>query len=318
MKIKVITSVISTQSIIELISFSYDIDKIINCTLLQATIHDTYLIETFSKKYIFKIFKHDYVTKSEINFEIEFVNYLKSMQLNVSNYIQKLDNKYILLINTPEGIRYATLTIYNNGKELEYKNNKDAFLYGLNVGKLHKISKSFKPLEQRKEIDINKMFFKSITRIKLFLNNTKYLTFFENFENILKNKIKYIDFYNLKTTFCHGDLHGGNVNKYLNKINFYDFDFCGYGFISYDISVFRWGCMIGNRNYLWKDFIKGYRTEETLNEVDLENSLVFVAIRDLWVMSLYLNRVETMGKLFINNLYIENRIKFLKNIEEML
>ena len=138
------------------------------------------------------------------------------------------------------------------------------------------------------------------------------------FEKVLINKMKQINFNNFKTVVCHGDLHGGNVNKHLNDINFFDFDFCGYGFVSYDISVFRWGCMIGNRNHLWKEFIKGYKTIQIINDIDLENSLLFVAIRDLWIMNLYLSRIETMGKLFISDLYIENRIKFLKNIEERL
>jgi len=208
MRLKITTSIISTESIKDLIVTSYHTDRIESCELLQSTIHDIYLIKTSTNKYIFKVFKQNSKTKIEINFEIEFVNYLKSMQLDVSNYIKKSDGNYIVLIDTPEGLRYAILTIYSDGQELQYKNNTDAFDYGLNVGKLHKIGKGFKPLNSKKEIDLNKIFSQSITKIKLFLkNNPKYLYFFETFEKVLINKIKYIDFDNLKMVFCHGDLH---------------------------------------------------------------------------------------------------------------
>lgn len=229
MRLKIIASSISTESIKNLIVTSYRTDKIESCELLQSTIHDTYLIKTSTNKYIFKVFKHNSKTKIEINFEIEFVNYLKSMQLDVSNYIKKSDGNYIVLIDTPEGLRYAILTIYSDGQELQYKNNIDAFDYGLSVGKLHRIGENFKPFNSKKEIDLNKIFSESIAKIKLFLkNNPKYLYFFENFEKVLIDKFKYIDLDNLKMVFCHGDLHGGNVNRHLDTINFYDFDFCGY------------------------------------------------------------------------------------------
>ena len=318
MTIKVSTSIISIQSINQLLSFFYDINEIICSELLQSTVHDTYLIKTATSKYIFKVFKYESKSKVEINFEINFVNYLRTMQINVSKYLINQDDNYISEINAPEGKRYAVLTTYSEGKELKYENNSDAFEYGVSVGKLHKISQNFKLLKDKKEININKMFLESINIIKIFFENTNYLSFFENFEKAIKIKMEHIDFDTLKTVVCHGDLHGGNANKDLNIISFYDFDFCGYGFISYDISVFRWGCMIGKRHHLWKDFIKGYKSVKVLNDTDLENTLLFVAIRDLWIMSLYLNRVEKMGKLFISDLYIKNRINFLKNIQERL
>ncbi|MEA3451520.1 MAG: phosphotransferase, partial [Bacteroidota bacterium] len=189
-----------------------------------------------------------------------------------------------------------------------------------NVAKIHKASKTFTPNKKTKEINIDLMIKESIQSIENFLK--KYyvaeLKYFQYFFNFLLKKIKNIKLNDLEKTFCHGDLHGGNAHKNLNKIIFFDFDFSGYGLVSYDISVFRWGCIINKREEQWKDFIKGYKTIKKLDDKDLSNSLIFVAIRDLWIMHLYISRIKNDGILFIHKYYIQSRKKFLKDLEKQI
>jgi len=320
LNIEVTSSIISSIFIVEYISISYDIDKVICCELLQSKTNDVYKIETTKEKFILKIYKYQSKKISEINFEIEFVSYLKKSNLNVANYISKKDGDFILKIDAPEGMRYALLTTYAEGNELEYTTSEDAFLYGLNIAKIHKVSQDFKQNRTVKTIDVNLMLEVSIRTIEKILEKEYLdeLEYFQYFFKILKSKVKYSQIDNLKKTFCHGDLHGGNAHKNLNNITFFDFDFCGYGLLAYDISVFRWGCIIMKGDWQWQNFIKGYRTINTLDDNELEKSLLFVAIQDLWVMHLYLSRIDTMGQLSIHKFYIQKRIKFLKNLEKQI
>ena len=55
----------------------------------------------------------------------------------------------------------------------------------------------------------------------------------------------------------HGDLHGGNALVSDNEIFFYDFEYSGYGLICYELSIFRWSTLIGNRESQWETFFKG-------------------------------------------------------------
>lgn len=320
MKIEVSSSIISSLSIKNHIPLTYNIGKVKSCELLQSSIHDVYLIETIQSKYILKIYKYQYKSVLEIAFEINFVGYLKASHLNVSSYIPKNDGYFILKINAPEGMRYAVLSTYAEGNELEYKQEKDAFWYGLHVGKIHKVSKAFIPRFAIKEINIELILETSIKTIEYFLCKEYHTEwkYFHYFFKLLTNKINFLEIDKLEKTFCHGDLHGGNAHEFLDDLSFFDFDFCGYGLIAYDISIFRWGCMIMRRDWQWQHFIQGYRTTNLLDDNELKHSLLFVALHDLWVMHLYLSRIDTMGQLSIHKFYIHKRIEFLKNLEKQI
>jgi len=316
MDTKTISSIISPMYIKALLQSSYNIGEIVNCELLQSAINDTYKIKTLNKNYLLKI-NNKNKNLYEVNFEISFVNYLKSKNIGVAKYIQKIDENFILKINAPEGLRYGVLTEFINGQEPDYKIKDNAFLYGKNVAKLHQEGKFFSPNAKIKKIDINLMLETSIYSIENFLQKhyLNELKVFKIFFDFLLQRLENIETNDLEQVFCHGDLHGGNAFINLKKINFFDFDFCGYGLTSYDISVFRWGCIIGKREWQWENFIKGYKTIRNLEDKELLNSLIFVAIRDLWVMHLYITRTATEGSSFVNHYYIQNRIKFIREIE---
>jgi len=319
LKVEVISSVISSACISNFISTSYKIGEIIKCYLLQSALNDIYKVETAYQNYIFKIYNKNKKI-SEINFEISFVSYLKVENIDVAGYIQKNDQNYILQVDVPEGSRYGVLIEFIDGHELDYNNELDAFLYGKYVANLHKISKKFLPNEKIKIIDINFIFETSIISIENFLQ--KYyknkLKSFKLFFIFLSKRLKYIDFNDLEQVVCHGDLHGGNALMNSKEISFFDFDFCGYGASVYDLSVFRWGCIIGKRDWQWYNFIKGYKSIKILNNQELLYNLIFVAVQDLRVMNLYIMRTQIVGSQFINKYYIENRIKFMKEIEKQI
>jgi len=218
-----------------------------------------------------------------------------------------------------EGARYAILTTYANGIELTYDNREDAFLYGVNMAKLHKTSKNFKPTII-KNIDIKSRINTSIKTINIFLKSEYQheLEYFQYFFKILLNKFQNLDINDFNKAFCHGDLHGGNAHKLSTTITLFDFDFSGYGLIVYDISVFKWRCMLMREKIQWENFLKGYQEVIKLNSIELKHLLIFVAIHDLSVMHSYIKRTETMGSLYINKFYIKQRIDFLKKIEKQI
>jgi len=132
LNIEIISSVISSKYIIKQVSKSYDIGEIINCELLQSAINDIYRIETTTRNYILKFYKYNYKDVSEIIFEFEFLSYLKSLDIDVANYIRTIDKNFILEINAYEGVRYAVLMNLVDGEELDYKINENAYFSGVN------------------------------------------------------------------------------------------------------------------------------------------------------------------------------------------
>ena len=203
------------------------------------------------------------------------------------------------------------------GKEATYKNIDDAYIYGLNVAKLHQYSEDFSSTFTKHNIDMDYLLHDSIKTIRHFLYPyQEYRKYFNNFIKKLLNKIENIPMENLDYGFCHGDLHGGNAHKYKKDIEFFDFDFCGFGWRSYDLSVFRWGCRLRNQeDELWNTYLKGYTSIRKVSNLDLEWTKYFLIIRDIWVMALHIENSKSFGTIWISDIYIQKRMKFLRELE---
>jgi len=317
--LNVVSSVLSSNSIREIIISLYDIKGINNCELLQSNIHDTYKVSGDEQSYILKLFKYNWSSLADIQYEIDALNFLKSSISFVSSPLLSKSGHYILKLNVPEGERYLYLSSYVDGEELEYRNSKNAYIYGQSVAKLHQASENFEPNIYKKKLNVCTMYETAKDALKAFLLGfPEERVFFIKFTNLLTEHVKSFDFNEFEHGFCHGDLHGGNIKYYNNNGVFYDFDFCGYGLISYDIAAFKWMSMLRNNDEIWHEFISGYRSIRNLSENELRPILVFVAIRDIWIMYLFINRVDVLGKLYISKPYIEKRMSFLKILADKL
>lgn len=313
----ILKSMRSTQELSSLITDMYDLKKILGINLLKADVNDIYQINIINQKYILKIYPSNKL-KIDLDFEKEFSEYLNKQGLVTPTVLYNKSGQYLTKLNYPEGIRYAILMIHINGVELQYKNKKDAFLYGKSIAKLHNSSKDFKLTKNRKSIDLYDMLNVSRENIMSFLYKKDELLFFQDFINKLLIKLNKIPLTELTHTHCHGDLHGGNVLKSNNDLCFFDFDFCGYGLLSYELSVFKWACIIGRREDQWGEFINGYELISKIKKIDLKYIILFVAIRDLFIMSNYIERVDIIGLEVISEVYIQKRIQLLKYLETML
>lgn len=88
---------------------------------------------------------------------------------------------------------------------------------------------------------------------------------------------------------CHGDLHGGNTVTDEHEVGVFDFEFCGAGFHSYDLSVFR--CVLEihtgeQAEHLWGIFCSAYDAARPLAPLDRAATGPFVLARHLWHLGL--------------------------------
>lgn len=316
MQTDILKTVLSPVHIQAVVENHYKLNSINNTILIRSSSNDIYKISTKDNQYIFKIFNLDKKFKN-LEFEIKYMLYLSSNNILLSFPFKTLSNQYFVNIDYPEGARIAILTNYIEGSKLTYT-AKDAYLYGKNIADLHKISNFFHlTTNKNKEYNIIEILLESKAIITDFLlqYHPKYVDFFLGLSNKLLASIE-----NIKLTqqYCHNDLHSDNAKKIGNDIYFFDFDFSGYGYIMYELSVFKWSCMIGNRVGSWQHFIKGYESVLKIDINEFNFLLDFVAIRDIIVMSLHINRINIIGHEIISTFYIDKRIAFLKNIEKQI
>lgn len=114
--------------------------------------------------------------------------------------------------------------------------------------------------------------------------------------------------------FCHLDLHGGNANVIGNHLEFYDFDNSLYAPREYDISVFKWSCLIGRRDNYWDIFYKNYKKKRKFNNINYNILNYYTILRDLRVFELDIIKTNSYGENYISSNYISNRINFQSSL----
>ena len=91
---------------------------------------------------------------------------------------------------------------------------------------------------------------------------------------------------------CHGDLHPANARfGESGELTLFDFDFSGFGWRMYDLTVFLWNSFGERRPKRWRDqhwraFIGGYKEYGRLEPELLELVPLFLVARHIWLMGM--------------------------------
>ena len=119
MQINLSYSLISIESIKEILFINFNFYDITYCELFQSSSSDIYKIVNKGNIYYFKVYFANSKIYKDLEFEIEVMNKLK--QYNISCYLIESDkNSYIIKLNCIEGLRYAILLSNSEGIELNY------------------------------------------------------------------------------------------------------------------------------------------------------------------------------------------------------
>ena len=317
-QIGVTYSTLSPSDVFKLVVPQYRIANPISCEFWHRGLNDSYKVQSSDGNFILRVYRKDWRTLPQINFEIETLNYLHGKGANVSYPIARKDDGLVTVVSAPEGVRYAIMTSFAEGDCLSYDDPHDAFLYGKNVAEIHSLTDGYSNEHPRFELDLNHLLVEPLRAIHPFLTHRpddwKYL---EKFGKHLFNYVEGIESKNIDYGFCHGDFHGWNAHKFREQLTFFDFDCCGMGWRAYDMAVFRWGARLREKeSECWQGFIEGYNTQRKISETDLTLSVAFLAIRDFWLMGLHMGNSAYFGKAWLDNTYIDRRMKFLKSIQK--
>lgn len=304
--------VLSPKELISNVVPLYKIPNPISCEILHQGINDSYIVTSERKKHLLRIYRKNWRSLHDIEFEIEALNYLHEKGAHVAYPIEKNQGGYITEINTPEGLRYAIITTFAEGEELKYKNIDDAAQYGKAVAKIHRLSDDFISNHARYKLDLKHLVEEPLKRIKLSLSHrVDDWVFLNNYASVLSKKIDESDLGLLDYGFCHGDFHGWNAHMHREEITFYDFDCCGFGLRAYDLAVFKWSARLRNKeNEWWVPFLNAYRRVRPISEYDLSFVDIFISIRHIWLIGLHIETASDQD--WLDDSYFDREIQFLK------
>ncbi|MBE6054418.1 MAG: CotS family spore coat protein [Clostridium sartagoforme] len=217
------------------------------------------------------------------------------------------------LLPTITGSRYVKyknmlfiLTPWLDGEKCNFDDINHVLLSAKTLGKLHKSSKSFSPIEGSANREGFENYSESISKhfnqLLLSINNAhKYndrfsKLFLDNIdENLELAKLSFevsssIDLDNLSRSLCHGDYVNKNILINDNSASLIDFDKCKMDFSARDISYFL-RRLLKRENTNWQinltiKVLDSYITENELTDSDFKFILAYIAFpQKFWKLS---------------------------------
>ena len=238
-KFPVTYSLVSPEALEKRFISLYSLPKGTRIEFLHQGINDTYLIATSPENFILRIYRTAWRTVDEIEGELDLLLMLHKSGINVSYPVADKEGKFIQLLECPEGLRFAVTFTYALGESLRGLDSHSAHLFGQYMATLHKTTG---------DLNIEKLSM-DYTVAGILKNTKKYfqLTVVRNegnrIENVchqLQDKLSPVALMEVRSGICHVDVHYENVflDHPSGKITMFDFDFCGLGYLLYDLGSF--------------------------------------------------------------------------------
>lgn len=287
----------------------------VDCRLLVRGMNDSYLVRAGGDTYILRAYRHGHRTLSDIQHELELLQYLQKQEVGVATPVARKDDEFLTKILAPEGTRYLALFTYAPGT-FRSLTPKMASVYGQAAARLHRGMESFDSNYQRYPIDIPHLIDERVPWIlPLLEHRPNDQLFVSRIWRFLQQEIG-IMAPDLKQGLCHGDLNGGNCHiDDEGNVTFFDFDCEGLGWTAYDVAVFNWSVRdMPNREFalqLWQAYIGSYQIEMPMSDADIASIPYFVAARQLWLMGLHCQHADEWTYGNLNDAYFDRRLRIL-------
>lgn len=280
-------------------------------SLENASVSMVKFKDTDKQRAVFKIeternsycLKKVYYNEESLLFVYSAMEWLYRNNLNVPRLLPSKNNSRFVLFNNMIFI----LTPWVAGDKCDFDNSTHINLSCQTLGKIHKVSKNFFPIEgSTKREGLEDFHLSTSKHFNQLLENANYANNIKDrFSNIYLNNLDYnldlaklsleisstIDSSDLSTSLCHGDY----VNKNIiidDKDNVFiiDFDKCKYDYSSYDISYFL-RRLLKRPTTNWDvqitiDVLNSYLKENTLTSSDFQYILAYLAFpQKYWKIS---------------------------------
>jgi Ser/Thr protein kinase RdoA (MazF antagonist) len=318
----VIASILSPQAIAKDILPDFGVESVRECRFYSGGFNDTYRIKTIEGDTLYlRAYRLPWRTLADIQYELDVLNHLKHKNFPAAKPVPYRDGQFFCTVSGPEGTRYLALFTEAPGREISYDQQpeKTAQRYGQAVAQMHNALADFSSSHQRFHLDIEYFIDQPIRNIKPFLTSRpddwKYL---QHFADTLRQRILAMPADALEQGFCHGDLQGYHANVTTDgTLTFFDFDCGGWGYRAYDLAVFLWCCRLQDTVAVrWEPFLKSYRENRSVQELDIQAVPLFVCARYFWHMGVHTQNSPDWGIGFLNDKYFDSHLKDLRQAEE--
>jgi Ser/Thr protein kinase RdoA (MazF antagonist) len=315
-KFPVISSTLSANHIGLLVTKKYGFAGPISCILLKTGINHSYLIEHETSKFVFRIYSLNWRSDVEIQEEIRLLNLLKEMEISVSFPIKDVDDDYIQYLEAPEGSRQGVLFSFAEGdKQLNFSADLH-FKVGETIAKIHQATLNF--TLERTNYTPEVVLKDSLLYLNRFLPaDLDEMAWMRSAQQYLIDEIKKADCSQLRSGAVHLDIWFDNINiTKAGKITIFDFDFCGNGWLCYDIAYYILQLHStekeeSQRNLKVESFLKGYESVTKITDEERRLLPILGVSLYFFYLSVQCQRYDNWSNVFLNETYLKRFINLL-------
>ncbi|MDC0558964.1 phosphotransferase [Candidatus Izimaplasma bacterium] len=186
------------------------------------------------KDYILRFVHSLHRTYDLVLAELEFIDYLDKNGAKVSTVVHSATNSLVERINLDDEY-YFTICVFTKapGRRIikEDLTNEYYQMLGKELGKLHRLTKSYKPIHKR-QLWCEETYLEQSTKF-LQKKDAKIIDIYHNLIDLIKNLPQNIDNFGL----IHTDLHFGNMLIDGGELTFFDWDDSSYKHFISDIAI---------------------------------------------------------------------------------
>jgi Ser/Thr protein kinase RdoA (MazF antagonist) len=303
-KVPVFSSIIDIRYLENCIANNYSLERVV-CNLIHSKMHDVYLVTSCGSNFVFKIYAHgDFSTQKIFHLNETLQKLSLWRKESIQKIISTKSGSPFIIIHFPEGNRFGVMYSYVGGSEVNQKNDLHAWLYGVSMAELH----SFRIQEFEVKLQNYKLDFSSIPA-NISSENIYRLS---DIKGCIESHSSVLE--KLRISIIHGDCHGGNAIISNERVYFIDFDDMRIDYSAIDLMAYKLVCLTHLGIDRFNKVMEGYLKINPDFIIDEEQEFLLLWERELDFIFRYFKRSEKLGAALINNIWIEGRIKFLKNL----
>ena len=294
----------------------YNLNLATECKLFRTGINHLYTVIDGELKFVFRIYTLGWRSNVEIAEEVRLLNHLKDNQIPVSFPIADQDRNFIQELEAPEGKRFGVLFSFAKGEKRSRFTAENSYQVGLAMGMMHKVTAGFEL--QRVTYTPEVLLVRSLENSQKFYKpDSDEMDFVVHTTNSLLVKYKNIGLDGIRTGAIHLDIWFDNMHFNGDEVTIFDFDFCGNGWLCYDIAYFM--VQLYNTNPVeteYQDklsrFLKGY--ESIVKISDEEWKIIPFLVVSIWFfyLGVQCEKFDTWSNLFLNEDHLRRFIVTIK------
>ncbi len=297
----------------------YSLGFVHNCQFWNRGLSDVYLIDALTARYVLRVSHAHWRTQSDIDFELEFLEFLSRQGLPVSRPLRTTYGELSVKIHAPEGLRYASVFTYAPGDiPLGDLSVVQAAQLGETVARLHEVAADFQTDAVRKPLDLSYLLDESFGIISTHMRSRPAdLSDLRDIIAQIKRQVAALPQTAPYWSICWGDAHSGNVHFTPdNQLTLFDFDQCGYGWRAFEIAKFlQTSIRTGMARKVRDAFLSGYESVQKLTAKEVEAIQPLTQAAHLWSWRICLESALIHSSSCLDDYFFTKRLHQLKLLQ---